>query len=99
MKTKIHFLRNKRKNNLYPSGALGISLEPNFSIAIDNMFILYPFYYKIFENKKIKIAISQDIGNAIRGVNRADLFTGRGKRSGTSAGKLKKNLSKCFNSL
>ena len=88
------FFEIKENNNLYPSGALGIPLEPNFSIAIDNNVypVGIPFIIKFFENKKIKIAISQDTGNAIRGVNRADLFTGRGKRSEQVARKLKKKI-------
>ena len=76
------------------SGAMGNTLIAGTSIAIDKSLFPYgiPFLIKTDENKFNKIVISHDTGSAIKGYNRADLFTGRGKKAEIIAGNLKKPL-------
>jgi membrane-bound lytic murein transglycosylase A len=75
-------------------GALGRTLTPNLSIAIDNKY--YPLglpilIKKIKDNKNI-FSISMDVGSAIKGKNRADLFSGRGVAGEKLAGDLKDEI-------
>ena len=82
---------NKHKN---PRGALGVDLIPNFSIAIDkNIYpIGIPFIIEYLKEGKRKLSISLDTGDAIKGVNRADLFAGNNSDSEKIAGRLKKKI-------
>ena len=52
------------------------------------------------ERKNYKPSLAIDTGSAIKGKNRADLFTGSGKDAENKAGMLKKKIAfVCFNSL
>ena len=75
-------------------GAMGKILIAGTSIAIDNNLFPYgiPFVINTDDKKFNKIVISHDTGSAIRGYNRADLFTGRGEEAEIMAGNLKKSL-------
>jgi membrane-bound lytic murein transglycosylase A len=77
-----------------PRGALGLELKPDFSIAIDKDIypIGIPFIIEYLKNGKRKLAISHDTGSAIKGYNRADLFTGNSSDSEKIAGRLKKQI-------
>ena len=76
------------------TGAMGNILIAGTSIAIDKSLFPYgiPFIIKTDEDKFNRIVISHDTGSAIKGYNRADLFTGRGKEAEIIAGNLKKPL-------
>lgn len=75
-------------------GAMGDTLIAGTSIAIDKNLFPYgiPFIIKTDDDKFNRIVISHDTGSAIKGYNRADLFTGRGKEAEMIAGNLKKSL-------
>ena len=71
-----------------------MDLIPNFSIAIDkNIYpIGIPFIIEYLKEGKRKLSISLDTGDAIKGVNRADLFAGNNSDSEKIAGRLKKKI-------
>ena len=89
-------LPSKKESNtsINPKGALGLELKPNFSIAIDKDIypIGIPFIIEYLSEGKRKLAISLDTGSAIKGANRADLFTGNNSNSEKVAGRLKKKI-------
>lgn len=75
-----------------PIGAMGVPLTPERSIAVDPEFI--PLGLPLFlttkdaDGEKIeRTVVAQDIGAAIKGVIRADLFWGKGKRAFSKAGR------------
>ena len=89
------FFKIKATNISQPVGALGINLIPNVSIAVDRKFypLGIPILYKEVEGRNsYKLAFAMDTGSAIKGENRADLFTGKGKAAEKVAGMLKKKL-------
>lgn len=90
----IFFKIKKTKVSSNPKGALGIKLRPNFSIAVDkNIYpIGIPFIINYIKEEKKVLAISLDTGSAIKGLNRADLFTGSSLKSEEIAGRLKKKI-------
>tara|TARA_B100000963_G_C22547066_1_gene634922 strand:+ start:146 stop:1171 length:1026 start_codon:yes stop_codon:yes gene_type:complete len=90
----IFFRKSNEKISTQVSGALGVPLKPNFSIAVDkNIYPLgLPFIIEIYRDKSILPAVSMDTGAAIVGTNRADLFLGRGEIAEQKAGKLKKKI-------
>ena len=90
----IFFKIKESNTSLNPRGALGLELKPNFSIAIDKDIypIGIPFIIEYLKNGKRKLAISHDTGSAIKGYNRADLFTGNSSDSEKIAGRLKKQI-------
>ena len=89
------FFRIDKKNPKKSSiGAIGLSLTPSASVAIDKRY--YPLgmpliLHKVTDNMLVPV-ISMDTGGAIIGNNRADLFTGRGTKAEKIAGELKKKL-------
>ena len=93
-KRYIFFKVEEARKSLHPKGALGLELKPNFSIAIDKDIypIGIPFIIEYLKEGKRKLAISLDTGSAIKGVNRADLFTGNNSDSEKIAGRLKKKI-------
>lgn len=93
-KRYIFFKIEETRKSIHPKGALGLELKPNFSIAIDkdNYPIGIPFIIEYLKEGKQKLAISLDTGSAIKGVNRADLFTGNNSDSEKIAGRLKKQI-------
>ena len=90
----IFFKIIESNKSMNPTGALGVELIPNFSIAIDkNIYpIGIPFIVEYLKEGKRELAISHDTGSAIKGVNRADLFTGNSSDSEKIAGILKKKI-------
>ena len=93
-KRYIFFKVIDSRKSMNPRGALGLELKPNFSIAIDkNIYPLgIPFIMEYLKEGKRKLAISLDTGTAIKGANRADLFTGNNSDSEKVAGRLKKKI-------
>lgn len=75
-----------------PVGAMGVPLTPERSIAVDPEYI--PLGLPIFLNtndadgQKIeKLTIAQDVGAAIKGAIRADIFFGKGEKAFSKAGR------------
>jgi membrane-bound lytic murein transglycosylase A len=84
------FFRSRKEHN--PVGAMGVELTPMRSLAVDRSFIplgaalwLETGYPR--ENKKLapkpfnRIMIAQDVGGAIKGVIRGDVFFGSSKKA------------------
>ena len=78
-----------------PKGALGVSLTPQRSIAIDPQFIALgaPVFISTTQpNSSVplrRLMIAQDTGGAIRNPVRADFFWGYGPEAGEIAGRMK----------
>lgn len=78
-----------------PSGALGVPLTPERSIAVDPRHV--PLGAPVFLSTSQPdsaiplrhLVLAQDTGGAIRGVVRADLFWGFGNQAGNQAGRMK----------
>jgi membrane-bound lytic murein transglycosylase A len=79
------------------SGALGVPLVPQYSLAVDRRFIplAAPVFlattFPLSEEPLIRLAAAHDTGGAIRGVVRADFFWGTGAEAGVSAGRMRQN--------
>lgn len=80
-----------------PVGALGVALTPERSLAIDPLFV--PLGAPVWLSTRIPDAaggqattpfagvfVAQDVGGAIKGANRVDLFWGAGPKARTMAG-------------
>ena len=101
---KIEFILNKNERYIFfeisnessqnPLGALGIELIPFTSIAVDRKYYPLGIPFLLYENKKdlYTIVLGMDTGSAIKGENRADLFTGSGQKAENVAGMLKNKL-------
>ncbi len=79
-----------------PIGAQGVALTPERSIAVDTEFI--PLGLPLFLDAKDadgedfkKTVIAQDIGSAIKGTIRADIFWGSGDKAFSKAGRQNNN--------
>jgi membrane-bound lytic murein transglycosylase A len=80
-----------------PTGALGVPLVPQYSLAVDRRFI--PLGAPVFlatthplsEDPLVRLAAAHDTGGAIRGVVRADFFWGTGPDAGAQAGRMRQN--------
>ena len=80
-----------------PQGALGVSLTPGRSIAVDPRHV--PLGVPVFlsstqPNSNVpltRLVLAQDTGGAIRGVVRADFFWGFGAEAGAQAGRMKQS--------
>ncbi len=78
-----------------PSGALGVPLTPERSIAVDPRHV--PLGAPVFLSTSQpdsatplrRLVLAQDTGGAIRGAVRADLFWGFGTQAGNQAGRMK----------
>src|SRR6266850_3691544 len=78
-----------------PTGALGVPLVPQYSLAVDRRFI--PLGAPVFlatthplsEDPLVRLAAAHDTGGAIRGVVRADFFWGTGPEAGAMAGRMR----------
>jgi membrane-bound lytic murein transglycosylase A len=77
-----------------PIGAEGIGLTPKRSLAVDKHFI--PLGLPLFLQTTLpddagfnRLMIAQDIGGAIKGPVRGDIFFGRGKQAEWLAGMMK----------
>ena len=88
----VYFKQRKQS----ATGALGIELTPNRSIAVDRKYVpLGSMLYlstSINEDKLSRVVFAQDTGGAIKGSVRADLFLGAGDEALEIAGKLKSPL-------
>lgn len=72
-----------------PVGALGVPLTPARSIAVDPRHIpLGSPILLLAEGEAPRLVFAQDVGGAIRGEGRADLFTGTGAEAGELAGRM-----------
>ena len=76
------------------TGALGLELTPFRSVAVDPRYIPLGamLYYETADENLKGIVFAQDTGGAIKGVVRADLFTGYGEEAMRLAGGLKEPL-------
>merc|ERR1711991_77499 len=74
-------------------GAFGLELNPFSSVAVDKNHYPFgiPLLLKLSQKKTLPVVV-MDRGSAIKGINRADLFTGRGFKAEKVAGKLKEKL-------
>ena len=78
-----------------PTGALGVPLTPERSIAVDARYL--PLGAPVFLSTSQpdsatslrRLVVAQDTGGAIRGVVRADFFWGFGAQAGSQAGRMK----------
>mgnify|MGYP001388570118 CR=1 FL=1 len=83
---------------IYEGGVKGSSMNtllPNISIAVDTRYIPLgtPLIIQEQDNKKnIFLALAHDTGNAIKGKQRIDLFTGFGKNAEKKAAFLKSKI-------
>jgi len=75
--------------NQGPPGAQGVPLTPHRSIAVDPDFIPLgaPVYVAARNSAFRRLTIAQDVGGAIRGPARADLFFGWEEGAGEAAGR------------
>jgi len=93
------FFNLKTDPNDTPSGALGVALTPERSVAVDKRYIplgspvwletTLPSASKQDDSKFRQLTFAQDTGGAIKGGVRADVFWGRGKRAEDIAGHMK----------
>lgn len=73
-----------------PPGALGVSLTPRASVAVDPAFV--PLGAPLWLDTTVggapfsALVVAQDTGGAIKGANRLDLFWGSGDAAGAVAG-------------
>ena len=84
-----------REKNKPATGALGIVLTPMRSIAVDRSKIPLGgmYFFKADTKKDLKGAVfAQDVGGAIKGAIRADLFCGYGDKAEKLSGSLKAPL-------
>jgi membrane-bound lytic murein transglycosylase A len=78
-----------------PVGALGVSLEAGYAIAVDPKYVPLgaPVFlattYPLSEQPLERLVMAQDTGGAIRGAVRADFFWGSGPEAGALAGRMK----------
>ena len=73
-----------------PIGSLGISITPLRSVAVDPLHIPLGSPVWIETGAQGRLMIAQDIGGAIKGPARADLFLGSGHEAGEAAGQYSK---------
>lgn len=86
---------NGMKPEIGPSGALGLPLTPGRSIAVDRNFI--PLGAPVFIDTTDpldgsalqRLMLAQDLGGAIRGAVRADVFWGWGAQAEERAGRMR----------
>lgn len=78
-----------------PTGALGVPLTPEYSLAVDRRFVPLgaPVYlattYPLSEEPLERLMAAQDTGGAIRGAIRADFYWGTGPQAGAQAGRMR----------
>ncbi|MFN2646459.1 MAG: murein transglycosylase A [Burkholderiales bacterium] len=78
-----------------PSGALGVPLAPEYSLAVDRRYVPLgaPVYlattYPLSETALERLMAAHDTGGAIRGIVRADFFWGTGPEAGVNAGRMR----------
>jgi membrane-bound lytic murein transglycosylase A len=78
-----------------PVGALGVPLSAQYSIAVDRRFVPLgaPVFlattFPLSEVPLERLMSAQDVGGAIRGAVRADVFWGSGPEAGALAGRMR----------
>ncbi len=87
------FFELSEKVSAQSKGAFGLELNSFSSVAVDKNYypLGIPLLLKTSLKKSLPVVV-MDRGSAIMGVNRADLFTGRGHDAEKVAGKLKEKL-------
>lgn len=75
-----------------PIGAMGRSITPLRSVAVDPAFV--PLGTPVWVEKSgadplHRLMVAQDTGGAIKGAQRADIFYGTGRQAGLTAGQIK----------
>lgn len=75
-----------------PPGAMQVSVSPRRSIAVDPRYI--PLGAPVWIDMKgddpmTRLMVAQDVGSAIKGAQRADIFFGSGPEAGKIAGRIK----------
>jgi membrane-bound lytic murein transglycosylase A len=75
-----------------PIGALGVPLMPLRSVAVDpaHVSLGWPVWVGLQDENQIfpRLMIAQDVGSAIKGKQRGDLFFGAGDAAGQAAGRI-----------
>jgi membrane-bound lytic murein transglycosylase A len=78
-----------------PVGALGVPLTAEYSVAVDRRYVPLgtPVYlattFPLSERPLERLVMAQDVGEAIRGVVRADFYWGSGQVAGEQAGRMR----------
>ena len=87
-------IKNKDPKKKGPVGSYGVNLVKNISMAIDKIYypLGIPMLIKLIDKNLSIPALALDTGSAIKGVNRADLFTGSGEKAENIAGTLKEKV-------
>jgi membrane-bound lytic murein transglycosylase A len=89
------FFRELRGEEEGPSGALGVPLTAEYSLAVDRRFVPLgaPVYlattYPLSDERLERLMAAHDTGGAIRGPIRADFFWGSGADAGSLAGRMR----------
>lgn len=85
----------RRLNGTAPVGAQGVELTPERSLAVDPRFVPLgaPLWldttYPLSDQPMRRLFVAQDIGGAIKGPIRGDVFWGHGDRAASNAGRMK----------
>jgi len=82
----------KTKNHQGPLGAMNWPLTPLRTVAVDTEYVPLGAPVWIEKDGALKlrrIMIAQDVGSAIRGAQRADIFVGTGRVAGRAAGQIR----------
>jgi membrane-bound lytic murein transglycosylase A len=75
-----------------PLGAMGRSVTPMRSVAVDPVHVPLgaPVWVETTGEKPLaRLMVAQDVGSAIKGAQRADVFTGTGEAAGEAAGAMR----------
>jgi peptidoglycan lytic transglycosylase A len=92
----VFFRELKGRDAAGPRGAMGVVLTPGRSLAVDTAFHVLgtPIYvsapklkYGAAQGSFRRLMVAQDVGSAIKGPERGDIYFGSGKRAGQLAGK------------
>jgi len=81
--------------NAGPIGAMGVALTPMRSVAVDRTHVPLGLPVWVVGRDPLtdmplrRLAVAQDVGGAIRGAARADLFTGWGAEAANRAGRMR----------
>ncbi len=93
----VFFRESAANGNEGPTGALGVPLAAERSIAVDPRYV--PLGAPVFlaatrplsSQPLQRLVLAQDTGGAIKGVVRADFFWGFGPKAGEQAGRMRQN--------
>ncbi|MBB42569.1 MAG: transglycosylase [Rhodospirillaceae bacterium] len=95
LNSNARFIFFKKLKTLGPVGAMGVTLIPGRSIAVDPRIIPMgaPIWidtsYPASNKPMQKLMVAQDVGIAIKGGARGDIFFGYGKKAAADAGLMK----------